>query len=120
MCIESSMNRPLRDSNSSETTRNSKSIPVSRVVSAARLILIIFQLAEALNWTRSVFLVSHKEAGKAQMEGHGFPSYKQSAVEHFDVIIVGAGLSGIGGACHLKRHCPGKSFVVLEGRAALG
>src|SRR5690349_20744091 len=41
-------------------------------------------------------------------------------MEHFDVIIVGAGLSGIGGACHLKRHCPRKSFVILEGRAAMG
>ena len=41
-------------------------------------------------------------------------------MEHFDVIIVGAGLSGIGGACHLKRECPRKSFVVLEGREAMG
>jgi monooxygenase len=41
-------------------------------------------------------------------------------VEHFDVIIVGAGLSGIGGACHLRRECPGKSFVILEGREAMG
>jgi len=41
-------------------------------------------------------------------------------MEHVDVIIVGAGLSGIGGACHLKLRCPRKSFVVLEGRAAMG
>src|SRR5690242_21061740 len=40
--------------------------------------------------------------------------------EHFDVIIVGAGLSGIGGACHLKLNCPRKSFVILEGREAMG
>jgi len=41
-------------------------------------------------------------------------------MEHVDVIIVGAGLSGVGGACHLKRLCPRKSFVVLEGREAMG
>jgi cation diffusion facilitator CzcD-associated flavoprotein CzcO len=41
-------------------------------------------------------------------------------VEHVDVIIVGAGLSGIGGACHLKMECPTKSFVILEGREAMG
>jgi monooxygenase len=41
-------------------------------------------------------------------------------VEHVDVIIVGAGLSGVGGACHLKRECPQKSFVILEGRERMG
>jgi cation diffusion facilitator CzcD-associated flavoprotein CzcO len=40
--------------------------------------------------------------------------------EHFDVVIVGAGLSGIGAACHLQRDCPGKSYVILEGRDAMG
>lgn len=41
-------------------------------------------------------------------------------MEHVDVIIVGAGLSGIGGACHLKLYCREKSFIILEGRAASG
>ncbi|HML07656.1 MAG TPA: NAD(P)/FAD-dependent oxidoreductase [Xanthobacteraceae bacterium] len=40
--------------------------------------------------------------------------------EHFDVIIVGAGLSGIGAAYHLQTYCRGKSYVVLEGRDAIG
>jgi cation diffusion facilitator CzcD-associated flavoprotein CzcO len=40
--------------------------------------------------------------------------------EHFDVLIVGAGLSGIGTACHLARECPGKSFALLESRDAIG
>jgi monooxygenase len=41
-------------------------------------------------------------------------------MEHVDVLVVGAGLSGIGAVCHLRTECPGKSFVVLEGRSALG
>jgi monooxygenase len=40
--------------------------------------------------------------------------------EHVDVLIVGAGLSGIGAACHLKDKIPGKSFAILEARGAIG
>ena len=40
--------------------------------------------------------------------------------EHFDVIIVGAGISGVGGAYHLQDQYPGKSFVVLEGLESFG
>ncbi len=43
-----------------------------------------------------------------------------SAVEHFDVLIVGAGVSGIGCGCHLRREQPGKSYVILEARGASG
>jgi monooxygenase len=42
------------------------------------------------------------------------------AVEHVDVLIVGAGVSGIGAACHLTRDCPGKSYLVLERRQRMG
>lgn len=40
--------------------------------------------------------------------------------EHFDVLIIGAGLSGIGMACHLTRACAGKSVGILERRQAIG
>ena len=40
--------------------------------------------------------------------------------EYFDVVIVGAGLSGIGAACYLQRECPTKSFALFEGRKAMG
>ena len=39
---------------------------------------------------------------------------------HFDVLVVGAGLSGIGAAVHLKMLCPGRSFGILEARERLG
>jgi monooxygenase len=39
---------------------------------------------------------------------------------HLDVIIVGAGLSGIGAACHLQARCPGKRFLILEARDSMG
>ena len=39
---------------------------------------------------------------------------------HFDVLIVGAGLSGIGAAWHLQQKSPGRSFAILEGREASG
>lgn len=41
-------------------------------------------------------------------------------MEHFDVVIVGAGLSGIGAARHLATKCPDRSFVILEGRSDIG
>ena len=42
------------------------------------------------------------------------------AVEHFDVLIVGAGISGIGSAYHLTRQLPGTTFVVLEEQESFG
>src|SRR5256885_8039748 len=40
--------------------------------------------------------------------------------EHFDVIIVGAGLSGIGAGYHLQTACANKTYAILEGRGAIG
>ena len=43
-----------------------------------------------------------------------------SPPEHLDVLIVGAGLSGIGAGYHLQQKCPGKSYAILEGRDCIG
>ena len=40
--------------------------------------------------------------------------------EHVDVLIIGAGLSGVGAACHLQMQCPDKTFAILEGRESMG
>lgn len=48
------------------------------------------------------------------------PAPESAAAEHFDVVIVGAGISGVGGAYHLKQQCPGTSFVVLETKDTFG
>ena len=44
----------------------------------------------------------------------------ESCSEHFDVLIVGAGISGVGAAYHLSEQCPDKTFVVLEGLESFG
>jgi cation diffusion facilitator CzcD-associated flavoprotein CzcO len=44
----------------------------------------------------------------------------RTKIEHFDVVIVGAGISGVGGAYHLTKQCPGTSFVVLEAQESFG
>lgn len=41
-------------------------------------------------------------------------------MENFDVLIIGAGLSGIGAGARLRMDCPGKTFAILEGREASG
>jgi monooxygenase len=43
-----------------------------------------------------------------------------SPLEHVDVLIVGAGLSGIGAGCHLETSCPDKTYAILEARASMG
>lgn len=40
--------------------------------------------------------------------------------QHVDVLILGAGLSGIGSAYHLQKHCPDKNYIILEAREAIG
>jgi monooxygenase len=48
------------------------------------------------------------------------PAPAQALLEHVDVLVVGAGLSGIGAACHLRRECPDRTVAILESRAAIG
>jgi cation diffusion facilitator CzcD-associated flavoprotein CzcO len=43
-----------------------------------------------------------------------------ATTEHFDVVIAGAGISGIGAAYHLTTQCPGTSFVALETQKTFG
>lgn len=43
-----------------------------------------------------------------------------STAEHFDVLIVGAGISGVGAAWHLRTQSPGTRFVVLESKPTFG
>ena len=40
--------------------------------------------------------------------------------KHIDIVIIGAGLSGIGAACHLERHSPTKTYAIIESREAMG
>ncbi len=46
--------------------------------------------------------------------------FARSDIEHLDVLIVGAGLSGIGAAWHLQHKCAGKSYAIVEAREASG
>jgi cation diffusion facilitator CzcD-associated flavoprotein CzcO len=48
------------------------------------------------------------------------PAAAASKTEHFDVLIVGAGISGVGGAYHLTKQCPTKTFVVLDKEESFG
>src|SRR6202008_4612411 len=50
---------------------------------------------------------------------HGVDSVADMT-EHVDVVIVGAGISGISAAWHLQDRCPSKSFLILERRENLG
>lgn len=44
----------------------------------------------------------------------------RASIEHFDVLIVGGGLSGVGAACHLQAKCPGMTYAILESRDCIG
>ena len=48
------------------------------------------------------------------------PPTAERATEHVDVLFVGAGISGIGGACHLRRQCSDRSFAILDDQDGFG
>src|SRR5581483_8515384 len=57
----------------------------------------------------------------ARAAGHRLPLARENrSVDHLDVLIVGAGLSGIGAGYHLQTNCPGKSYAILEARDRTG
>ena len=45
---------------------------------------------------------------------------QRAGAEHVDVLIVGAGISGIGAAYHLQQQCPDRSYVILEAEETFG
>ena len=47
-------------------------------------------------------------------------SIEKSPVEHFDVLIVGAGLSGVGAGYHVQTNCPNRTYAILEARDCIG
>jgi cation diffusion facilitator CzcD-associated flavoprotein CzcO len=49
-----------------------------------------------------------------------FAKASPAATQHFDAIVVGAGISGVGAAYHLTKQCPGTSFAVLETQDSFG
>lgn len=69
-------------------------------------------------------VASYLNDDQIKASGHAGPGIgersERMAVEHFDVLIVGAGLSGVGAGYHLQARCPGKTYAILEGRAAIG
>ena len=82
-----------------------------------------------LEWS----LIAHQEPESAPVRAPDFrrlpvpralhrpdAARRNRVIEHVDVIIIGAGLSGIGAARHLREKCPEKTFLILEGRAAIG
>ncbi|NKI40976.1 flavin-containing monooxygenase [Streptomyces physcomitrii] len=60
----------------------------------------------------------NSRTGTPGPEGRTAPA--EAATEHLDVVIVGAGLSGIGAAYRLGTECPERSYAVLEARQSMG
>jgi monooxygenase len=57
---------------------------------------------------------------QADRNGSAYAKEVLPMTEHVDVLVVGAGLSGIGAGYHLQANCPGRTYAIFEGRADLG
>src|ERR1700760_3160656 len=57
---------------------------------------------------------------QSQIRAAASPAREPAATEHFDVLIAGAGISGVGAAYHLTQQCPDLSFVALEAQKTFG
>src|SRR5260221_2756276 len=66
----------------------------------------------------STVCINGKQPGRTRWHTQGAET--TAASEHFDVLIVGAGLSGIGAGYHLQQKSPAKSYAILEGRDCIG
>jgi cation diffusion facilitator CzcD-associated flavoprotein CzcO len=57
---------------------------------------------------------------RGRIQGLEACSRERMSLEHFDVLVVGAGISGIDAGYHLQTLCPNRSYAILESRAAIG
>jgi monooxygenase len=64
--------------------------------------------------------VDHAKAAPTQPEESEEPDEHAEPIGHVDVLIVGAGLSGIGAACRLQSEAPGTSYAIVEARGVSG
>src|SRR6185369_11223986 len=70
-------------------------------------------------WRFAFRTTNEKRTGKMNVQTQ-IDATSPRTTEHFDVLIAGAGISGVGAAYHLTTQCPGTSFVALEAQKTFG
>src|SRR5215831_249659 len=71
-------------------------------------------------WRCKGILGKNRSAKRKLLDVRRSDLERRMGAEHFDVLIMGAGLSGIDAAYHLQKYCPKKSYVILEQRERIG